>query len=90
VAGRPDLTVAAVAITIGVLLLWLWARLRTPGHLLAGSLLIVFPAGLALFLTGNTLTAVTALTTAVILTCSAVTGFRALAGGELASPRART
>jgi hypothetical protein len=90
VAGRPDLTVAAVAITIGVLLLWLWARLRTPGHLLAGSLLIVFPAGLALFLTGNTLTAVTALTTAVILTCSAVTGFRALADGELASPRAGT
>jgi hypothetical protein len=72
-----------IAVTIGVLLLWLWARLRTPGHLTAGILLIVVPSGLALALAGNTLTAAAGLATAVILTASAITGFRALASGTL-------
>jgi len=77
-AGRPDLTVTTIAVTIGMLLLWLWARLRTPGHLAAGILLIAVPGGLALALTGNTLTAAAGPATAVILTASAITGFRAL------------
>lgn len=82
-AGRSDLTVTTIAVTIGLLLLWLWARLRTTGHLAAGILLIAVPGALALALTGNTLSAATALATAVILTASAVAGFRALASGTL-------
>jgi hypothetical protein len=82
-AGRSDLTVTTVALTIGVLLLWLWARLRTVGHLTAGILLIAVPGALALALTGNALTATAGLATAIILTASAITGFRALARGTL-------
>jgi hypothetical protein len=88
-AGRPDLIVTTVAITIGVLLLWLWSRLRTPGHLAAGILLIAVPGGLALALTGNTLTAAAGLATATILTASAITGFRALSRGKLGAPATR-
>lgn len=84
-AGRPDLTTAAVAITIGILLVWLRATLATPGHLVAGILLIVVPAGLALALAGSSLTAAAGLATAAILIASAATGFRALASGALAS-----
>jgi len=85
-AGRSDLTVTTVAITIGLLLLWLWARLRTVGHLTAGVLLIAVPGALALALAGNTLTAAAGLATAAILTASAITGFRALASGTLGTP----
>lgn len=84
--GRPDLAVTGIAITIGMLLLWLRARLASAGHLAAGVLLIAVPAGLALALTGNTLTAATALATAAILLASAITGFRALASGTLTTP----
>lgn len=84
--GRPDLAVTSIAITIGMLLLWLRARLATAGHLAAGVLLIAVPAALALALTGNTLTAATALATAAILLASAITGFRALASGTLTTP----
>ena len=35
-AGRPDLAVTSIAITIGILLLWLRARLAAAGHLAAG------------------------------------------------------
>ena len=85
-AGRPDLTITTVAITIGILLLWLRATLTTPGHLAAGILLIVVPGGLALALTGSSLTAAAGLATAAILIASAATGFRALASGTLAPP----
>lgn len=82
-AGRPDLTVTTIAVTIGMLLLWLWTTLRTPGHLTAGILLIVVPCGLALALADNALTAAAGFSTAIILTASAITGFRALAGKTL-------
>jgi hypothetical protein len=84
--GRPDLAVTTIAITIGILLLWLRARLASAGHLAAGILLIAVPTGLALALSGNTLTAATGLTTAAILLASAITGFRALASGILTTP----
>ena len=45
--------------------------------------LIAIPGALALALAGNTLTAAAGLATAVILTASAITSFRALAGGAL-------
>jgi hypothetical protein len=82
-ADRADLTVPAIAVTIGILLLWLRARLTTPGHLTAGILLIAVPGALALALTGNTLTAAAGLATAAILIGSALTGSRALASGAL-------
>ena len=85
-AGRADLTVTAVAVTIGMLLLWLRAKVATPGHLTAGIALIAIPAGLALGLTGNTLTAAAGYATALILTASAITGFRALTSGALPHP----
>jgi hypothetical protein len=85
-AGRADLTVSTVAITIGILLLWLWATLATPGHLTAGIALIVIPGGLALVLSGNSLTASAGLATAAILIVSAITGFRSLANGSLGLP----
>jgi hypothetical protein len=77
--GRPDLTVATISVTIGMLLLWLRARLGTPGHLTAGILLIVVPIGLALALTGGALTASSGLVTGAILAGSAFAGFRWLA-----------
>jgi hypothetical protein len=82
-AGRADLTVATVAVTIGILLLWLRAKLATPGHLTAGILLIAVPGALAFALTGDMLTATTGLATAAILIGSAITGFHALASGAL-------
>ena len=83
--GRPDLTVTSIAITIGLLLLWLRLRLASAGHLTAGVLLIVVPGGLALALSGSALIASTGLATAVILTGGAIAGFRALASGRLGS-----
>jgi hypothetical protein len=85
-AGRADLTVATVAVTIGILLLWLRARLATPGHLTAGILLIAVPGSLAFFLTGGMLTATSGLATAAILIGSAIIGFHALASGALDTP----
>jgi hypothetical protein len=78
VLGRPDLIVGTVSVTIGVLLLWLRASLGTPGHLVAGVLLIVVPVGLAAVLAGDALTAATGLATGVILLGSAIVGVRSL------------
>ena len=89
-AGRADLTVSTVAVTIGLLLLWLRARLATPGHLIAGILLIAVPGALALTLTGSKLTATAGLVTAAILVGSAITGFHALASGALGIPASTT
>jgi hypothetical protein len=85
-AGRPDLTITTVAITTGILLLWLRATLATPGHLTAGILLIAVPSALALVLAGSALTAAAGLATAAILTASAITAFRALTAGTLGPP----
>ena len=84
--GRPDLTVATISVTIGILLLWLRAQLGTPGHLTAGVLLIVVPFGLALVLTGSALTASSGLVTGAILAGSAFAGFRWLAQASPAPP----
>lgn len=77
--GRPDLTVPVIAVSIGILLLWLRAKVGSAGHLIAGILLIAVPTALALALAGNALTAVAGLATAAILAGSAWTGFRWLA-----------
>jgi hypothetical protein len=88
--GRPDLTATSIAITIGVLLLWLRLRLASAGHLGAGILLIVVPGGLALALSGGVLIATSGLATAAILTGGAIVGFRALASGTLGMAAQRT
>jgi len=77
-AGRPDLIVTTVAVTIGLLLLWLRAKLATPGHLMAGLLLVVVPVGLAMALAGNSLTATAGLGTGTILLGSGAVGIYAL------------
>ena len=76
--GRPDLIVGTVSVTIGILLLWLHATLATPGHLLAGALLVAVPVTLAVALTGNALTAATGLATGLVLLGSAIVGIRSL------------
>jgi hypothetical protein len=76
--GRPDLIVGTVSVTIGILLLWLRNRLGTPGHLVAGVLLVVVPVGLAAALAGDALTAATGLATGAVLTGSAIVGLRSL------------
>ena len=76
--GRPDLIVGTVSVTIGILLLWLRKRLGTPGHLVAGMLLVVVPMGLAAALAGNALTAATGLATGAVLTGSAIVGLHSL------------
>ncbi len=87
---RPDLTGTAIAVTIGLLLLWLRARLATPGHLAAGILLIAIPVALAVPLTGDTLTAAAGLATGAILTASAYVGLHALTSGRLGAPTTAT
>lgn len=77
-AGRPDLIVPTVAVTIALLLLWLRAELGTPGHLVAGLLLVVVPAGLAMALSGNPLTATAGLVTGAILLGSGAVGMYSL------------
>lgn len=76
--GRPDLIVGTVSVTIGILLLWLRKRLGTPGHLVAGMLLVVVPMGLAAALADNALTAATGLATGAVLTGSAIVGLHSL------------
>jgi hypothetical protein len=84
--GRPDLTVATISVTIGMLLLWLRARLDTPGHLAASVLLITVPIALAIALTGSALTAASGLVTGAILAGSAYAGFRWLTQASPAPP----
>ena len=80
--GRPDLIVGSVSVSIGALLLWLYAKLRTSGHLLMGILLVIVPIGLAIFLNGNALTALSGLTVGVMLVISALIGLRSLIDGK--------
>lgn len=90
-AGRPDLIVATVAVTIGLLLLWLRAVLRTPGHLVAGILLMFLPLILGLSIAGDPLTASAGLATGAILVGSAAVGIRSLnhGAGAMTRPLAR-
>jgi hypothetical protein len=76
--GRPDLIMGAVSVTIGILLLWFRAKLGTPGHLVAGLLLLVVPVGLGFVLAGSLLAAATGFAVGVILFGSALVGLRSL------------
>jgi hypothetical protein len=74
--GRSDLTLGTISVTIGLLLLWLYVKLNTYGHLVAGVLLVVVPIGLALALSGHVLTAATGFATGAVLIANAVLAMR--------------
>jgi hypothetical protein len=94
-AGRSDLTLPSIAITIGPLLLWIDYQLGTSRYRFVGWALTVGPIVLALTLSGPALVATTGLTAGTLLLLSATTGFLTLArDSELVhaspSPRTRT
>ena len=78
-AGRSDLTLPSIAITIGPLLLWIDHELATTRYRIVGWALTVGPIVLALALSGTALVVATGLTAGALLLVSATTGFRALA-----------
>jgi len=78
-AGRPDLTLPSIAITIGPLLLWIGYQLHTTRYRVVGWALTVGPVVLALLLSGTALVVTTGLTAGALLLVSATSGFRALA-----------
>jgi hypothetical protein len=78
-AGRSDLTLPSIAITIGPLLLWIDHKLGTTRYQLVGWALTVGPVVLTLILSGPALVATTGLTAGALLLLSATTGFQTLA-----------
>ena len=78
VLGRPDLIIGSISVTIGILLLWLWMKLGTPVHLVAGALLIATPVFLASILSGSGLTASTGFLTGAVLVTGAFAGIESL------------
>ena len=78
-AGRADLTLPSIAITIGPLLLWIDHELHTTRYRTVGWALTVGPVVLALALSGTALVVTTGLTAGSLLLFSAVSGFSILA-----------
>jgi hypothetical protein len=78
-AGRSDLTLPSIAITIGPLLLWIDYQLGTSRYRFVGWALTLGPIVLALTLSGPALVATTGLTAGTLLLLSATTGFQTLA-----------
>lgn len=78
-AGRSDLTLPSIAITIGPLLLWIDHVLHSTRYRTVGWALTVGPVVLALALSGSSLAATTGLTAGALLLWSAASGFRSLA-----------
>jgi hypothetical protein len=78
-AGRGDLTLPSIAITIGPLLLWIDHVLHATRYRIVGWALTVGPVVLALALSGTALVVTTGLIAGALLLFSAVRGFRALA-----------
>jgi len=79
VAGRSDLTLPSIAITIGPLLLWIDHALHTSQYRTVGWALTVGPIVLALGLSGSALVVTTGLTAGALLLFSAASGFSLLA-----------
>jgi hypothetical protein len=82
-AGRSDLTLPSIAITIGPLLLWIDHELHTSRYRAVGWALTVGPVVLALALSGTALVVVTGLTAGVLLLHSAASGFSLLAARQV-------
>ena len=78
-AGRSDLVLPSIAITIGPLLLWIDHVLGTARYRVVGWALTVGPVVLAAALSGTALAVTTGLAAGVLLLASAVSGFRHLA-----------
>jgi len=78
-AGRSDLVLPSIAITIGPLLLWIDHVLGTARYRVVGWALTVGPFVLAVALSGTALAVTTGLAAGALLLVSAVSGFRHLA-----------
>jgi hypothetical protein len=77
-AGRSDLTLPSIAITIGPLLLWIDYQLGTSRYRFIGWALTLGPIVLALILSGPALVITTGLTAGALLLVSATSGFHQL------------
>jgi len=78
-AGHRDWVLPSIAITIGLLLLWLDHEVHIPRLRLAGWTLIAGPVILAATMSGRALAATTGLAAGVLLLGSAAVGFHDLA-----------
>jgi len=78
-AGRSDLTLPSIAITIGPLLLWIDHVLHSTRYRVVGWALTIGPVLLAMALSGTALVVTTGLTAGALLLFSAVSGFSHLA-----------
>jgi hypothetical protein len=78
-AGRSDLTLPSIAITIGPLLLWIDHVLHSTRYRVVGWALTIGPVVLAIALSGTALVVTTGLTAGALLLFSAVSGFIHLA-----------
>jgi len=82
-AGRSDLTLPSIALTIGPLLLWIDHKLLTVQYRTVGWALTIGPIVLALTLSGTELVVTTGLTAGALLLFSAANGFSLLASNKL-------
>jgi hypothetical protein len=77
--GRADWVLPSIALTIGLLLLWLDHRVNVPRYRAAGWALIVGPIVLVAVLSGTALAATTGIAAGVLLMATATAGFHDLA-----------
>ena len=82
-AGRSDLTLPSIALTIGPLFLWIDHKLLTVQYRTVGWALTIGPIVLALTLSGTELVVTTGLTAGALLLFSAANGFSLLASNKL-------
>jgi hypothetical protein len=90
VAGHSDWVLPSIAVTIGLLLLWLDHLVDVPRYRAVGWALTIGPFVLVAALSGSALAATTGLAAGVLLLATATAGFRDLGGARppAGSPKA--